>query len=141
MTLGVCHPRLRQIAQASEILVRLPLAGTPVEDLALANHILDCLEGFLERRLRVVAVAIPDVDVGQLEALKARVNAVHDVLARQPSIVRGLAHRPEGLRGDDKIGALLAREDVAEERLGLSVLVDVGGIDVVDPELEGPPDD
>jgi len=68
-----------------------PLGGTPVHGLALLRddvvHRAHCL---LERRVRVAAVQVQDVDVLELETVEARLSALDDVLAGAADVV-GLA--------------------------------------------------
>ena len=118
-----------------------PLADADVERLALAHDVGERLHRLLERRLGVVAVRLVEVDVVGLEPLQRAVDRLHDVLARQAGVVLAAgAGRPVDLREDLEALAPLALERLAEDRLGLGVGVDVGGVEGADAGFERGPD-
>src|SRR6478609_8164409 len=117
-----------------------PLADADVERLALADDVGKRLHRLLERGLGVVAVGLVEVDVVGLQALQRAVDRLHDVLAGQARVV--LAARtggPVDLGEDLQRLPPLALERVAEDRLGLGVGVDVGGVERGDAAVERGP--
>jgi hypothetical protein len=96
------------------------------------------LQGLLDRRLIVEAVDLVEVHIVGPQALQAGVDAGHDVLARQALVVGAGTHRAVDLGGDHHLFALgefLQRP--AGDLLGGPLRVDVGGVEEVDPVLDG----
>src|SRR5690606_909087 len=60
-----------------------PLAGSPVTDLALPDEVVDGLDGLLQRGLGIVAVAVEDVHVLELQTFEAILQAVYYVFPAQ----------------------------------------------------------
>ena len=106
-------------------------------DLALADEVVEGLQGLLERGLVVEPVGLEQVDVVGLQSLERCVQRLHDVLARQAAVVGVRAGRPVDL-GEDLDGvARHPLEGPAEHRLRLPQRVDVCGVERGDPHVEG----
>ena len=85
----------------------------------------------------VPAVDLVEIDVIGSEAAQRTVDRRHDVLARQPAVVRVVAHRVEQFRRDDDgvaVGEVADR--AAENLLGDAARIHVGGVEEVDAALE-----
>ena len=101
-------------------------------DLALADELVERLQGDLDRRVGVVVVGVHDVDVVRLQPLERLLGARTDVLRRQPAVAAQLG-------GDDELVAIAARgQPLPDDALGLAAVVPrhpagvaVGGIDEV----------
>ena len=65
-----------------------------MERLAGLDHVGQRLQRLLDRRRRVEAVDLVEVDIVHAEPAERIVDRVHDVLARQAALVGVLAHRP-----------------------------------------------
>ncbi len=115
-----------------------PLAGAPVEGLALVDDVVHGADGFLDGGVEVGAVAEDQVDVVELEALQRGVGALDDVFAGEAAVVRAFA-APVDLGGDDVVGAFPAGlgEDGAHDFLGDAVGVDLGVVEEVDAGVPG----
>ena len=93
----------------------------------------------LDRRERVEAVDLVEVDVIELQPLQARLRLVEDVVARCAALVRPVAHGAEDLGGHHD---LIARHADILQRLAGDLLRQAPGVDVrrvekVDARIEG----
>ena len=98
--------------------------------LALLDQPLHRADGVLDRRVRVDAVLVVEVDDVDAEALQARLAGLHHVL-RPPVhalLAVGLLHLAE-LGGDDRLAAPSVLERLAEQGLVMSPAVHVGGVE------------
>ena len=81
-----------------------------------------------------------------LEAGQGAVDLPHDVIARQTGVVGPVADAAGHLRGDHEVVAVppeYARQNLLRRAAGLVHVpkaVDVGAVDEVDPQLDGPLD-
>ena len=111
--------------------------GADVARFASLYDVVQRLERLLDRRARVPAVDLIEVDVVGAEPAEARVDLCHDRLARQPGAVRPRPHPSVHLGGEHN---LLARDEVperpADDLLARPARVDVRGIEEVDPGVE-----
>ena len=84
------------------------IGGNPhVKRLALPDGRRQRICGFFQRRFRVIAVRIEDIDVIEVEALQALVEAGEQRLARATTAtVRAGPHIPARLGGDDQLVAV-----------------------------------
>ena len=115
-----------------------PLRDAPVEDLSLADQVLVGADRLLDRRRRVGAMALVQVEVVGAEAAQRGLDALEEVLAREAAVVRMLRHRKEGLGRDHEVAARDRRAAPAPSDLfGLARGVDVGGVEEVDAEVVG----
>src|SRR5437868_2770840 len=87
---------------------RLIVAETEVADLARADDFADRRDGFLDRRLEIVGVEIPDIDVARVQALQARVDFTHQPAAAEAAVVGLTAHPVVNLGGEYPADALRA---------------------------------
>ena len=131
-----------QDAAALRVSLRLVLRDADIERLALADGRVERAHGLLERRARVGAVGVEDVDIVEPHALEALVEAGDQIFARAEIAVGPGPHVPAGLGRDDQlvaIGTEVAREDAAEILLGRAVgrPVIVGEIEMGDAAVEG----
>ena len=117
-----------------------------VQGLPLPHSRVERAHRLLERRLRVEAVRVEDVDVVEPDAPEALVEAREQVLPRPPLPVGAGPHVVAGLRRDHQL-VPVRREVLSEEPpevlLGRAVrrAVIVREVEVRDPEVERPPDD
>ena len=111
-----------------------------VADLAGAHQIVERAERFLDRRQRVEAVQLVEVDVVGAEAAQARLDRAGQVVARGADVVRS---RPaaEGALGRDEHLVAPALDRLAEDLLGQAVRVDVGRVEHRDAGLEADVDE
>jgi len=92
-------------------------------------------------------IHLVEVDPVGLEPLQAVLDLLHDPAPRVAAIVRvaGLTHRyvhrAVEFRCQDDVVTTTARQRFADDDLGLSLGVDVGGVDEVDAVVECPVDD
>jgi hypothetical protein len=94
-------------------------------------------KGFFNRRFGIPAVNLIEVDVVRAQTLQGRVNGAHQVLAREPAIVRVLAHRVKGLGGYDYgVTACEVAHRPAKDLLGHAAGVHVRRVEEVDAVLE-----
>ena len=112
-----------------------------VARLALADRGVERAHRLLERRLRVEAMRIEDVDVIEAHPLEALLEAREQVLARAPLAVGAGPLVIAGLGRDEEllaIGAQVLAVDAAEVRLGRAVgrPVVVGQVEVRDAKIE-----
>src|SRR5690625_191979 len=145
----VDEQRRTQVAQDRDRLARTfrrVRRDARVPRLAGAHCGVERTHRLLERRIRVEAVAVEDVDVIETHPAQRVVEARQQVLARAEEPVRTRPHVPAGLGGDDQLVTVrgkVLREDASEVRLRSSVrrAVVVGEIEVGDAEVERPPQD
>src|SRR5207302_8689478 len=98
-------------------------------------------------RLRYVVLGIPAMDLLEVlvigpKPLEALVDLAEDRLAREPGTIGSVMHFAMHLGGDDNLvplGEVL--QSASEELLTLAKGIDVGGIEEIDPQLEGFLDD
>ena len=101
---------------------------------ALPHELVERAHGLLDRRGRIEAVDLVEVDVVELQPLQAGLDPVHDVAARGAARVRARAGLVEDLGRDDHV---LARHLEILQRLAGDLLrhapgVHIGGVDEVD---------
>jgi len=112
-----------------------------VADLALAGEVVEGAQRLLDRRQRVGAVELVEVEPVGLEPPQAVLDRLHDVGARAALHAAGIVHVHAELRRQHDVLAALA-EDFAEETLRAAALaVDVGGVEERDAEIERLVDD
>ena len=88
--------------------------------------------------VRIGAVALVQVDVVGAEPAQRGLDALEEVLAREPAVVRVLRHREEGLGRDHQVAARDRRAAPAPSASSAcAVRVDVGGVEEVDAEVVG----
>ena len=141
------HRRRAQPAEDRGGLRRLGRAvrrDADIERLSLAHGRIKGRHGLFERRLRVEAVRIEDVDVVQPHALQALVKAGMQIFAAPPFAIGPGPHAVAGLRRDHELVAMVAEiggEDLAEGALGRARrrAIIVGKVEMDDAEVEGPP--
>ncbi len=114
------------------------IAQADVANLAGAHAVIESVEGFFERRERVAAVNLVQVDVILLQPFQAGIHAFHDVRAREADLVVARTHAEQHL-GGEHIGVAWQCEHaqcIAGDDLGASVGVEVRGVDEVDAAVE-----
>ena len=100
------------------------IGDADVERLAAAHDLIQRAHRLLDRRFRIRTVMIEDVDVVEVHALQALVEAGDQVLAAAVVAVRALPHVVAGLGGNDQlvaVGLPVAQEMHAEAALGFAV--------------------
>ena len=100
------RPELAQDRGRLARLLRRVRRDAGVERLALPHRGVERAHRLLERRVRVEAVRVEDVDVVEPHALEALVEAREQVLARAPVAVRAGPHVVAGLGRDDELVAV-----------------------------------
>ena len=133
---------LRRHLQFDE-LPRVHRRRPQVQRLAGLHHVVQGLHRLLDRRLHLtgnpVRMAVDDqlVHVVEAETPQAAVDPFHDVLARQPALVRRSAHRHGDLGRED---VLVAWQQLPQQRpdhpLAGADAVDVGAVEVEQPALD-----
>ena len=111
-----------------------PFGKADVSRLAGAHRARERLEGLLERRVVVIAMALIQIDIGHFEARQGGIELLLDLRARESPI--RVAHREEQLGGQYHALARDARERLAEDALRLPEAVDVRGVEQRDAEIE-----
>jgi hypothetical protein len=96
------------------------------------------VDRLLERRRRIDAVDLVQVDVIEAEPPEALIDRVEDVAARQPGVVDALADPAAHLGRDHQVAAPHAEpaQRLADQPLALALVVDVGGVEEVDAGVE-----
>jgi hypothetical protein len=112
-----------------------------VADLALVDKVAERAEGFLEVGAGVVAVDLVQVDPVGVQPPQRVLDLADDPAPRVALLVGVLAHGAMDLGGEDDVVAPAAGQRLADDLLGLALGVDVGGVDEVDPGVQGPVDD
>ena len=88
-----------------------------IQGLAGGYDIAQCIQGLLQRGIRVRTVVVEDVHVIQAHALQRSVQGAHQVLAGAAETVGRIIHYPAGLGGDDHFiaeGTKITGEDASE---------------------------
>ncbi len=113
---------------------RAEIAGLPG-----LHHVVQRLQGLLQRRPVVVPVDHVDVDVVGAQPPQAGVDLGHDRLAGQAAAVGAAgAHGVADLGGDDDVVAVrVVLQGAAEDLLAGAVGVHVRGVEEVDARFEG----
>ncbi len=106
-----------------------------VADLAVAQERVERLQRLVERRLAVPLVHLVEVDVVGPEPPQARLARGDQVVAREPRVVRPVAHRHTRL-GRDQRAIAPPLQGLADDLLGQPARVHVGGVDEVDTAVE-----
>ncbi|MCY1233054.1 hypothetical protein D9M72_455720 [compost metagenome] len=143
--------RLVDEARGSEILqdgcrlagaLRIVGGDADIERPARTHDMVERAAGFFERRVRIEAMRIEDVDIVEAHALQALVAGSDHVLAAAPFAVRTGPHVIAGLGRDDQLVAQMGEiraHDFAEGGLGRARrrAVIVGEVEMGDAEVEG----
>src|SRR5436190_3466429 len=123
-------------------LPRVHAARADVARLPGLHDVVQRLHRLLDRRKRIPAVDLVEVDGVHLQPPERRVDRVEDVLAGEAASVRAGRHREVDLRGDD---GLFARKQLPQQPAGHdlagAVRVHVGRVEEREPALDGAPDD
>ena len=122
----------RAESQALRDLPRGEVAGRGVQDLALVHEVVERAQRLLERRVVIEAVQVEHVDAIGRKTTKTGLDGANQVQARRTACVRVLARREVRLAGDHHLVPLIG-DEAAEDLLGAAPVVDVGGIEDVDP--------
>ena len=117
-----------------------------IERSSAAYGIVERTHGFFERRFRVRAMVIENIDIVRPQSLETLVEAGDQVLARTPVAVRPRPHRVPSLRRDDEFIAKRCEIGTQQGPKGFfgrsrrrSVIV--GEVEMRDPVVEGRADD
>jgi len=110
-------------------------------DLALVDQVRQRPQGVVDVAGGVGAVDLVQVDPVGAQAPKARLHLPHDPPPGVPRHVGVGAHGAVDLGGEDDVVAPPAGQRLGHDLLGLPARVDVGGVDEVDPGVEGGVDD
>ena len=145
VVLRLLHHRPVQVVLVGNVpgganVVGRPLAGAPIERLALGNHVAHRTHGLLNGRVGVGAVAVDEVDEVEPHARERAVDRVHQVLAVQRvdavRAARLVAARqaPEELGRDDVVQPrpLQRLERFAHHHLALAARIGLGVVEEVD---------
>ena len=111
-----------------------------VADLAGVDEVVERAERVLDVRRRIGPVHLVEVDPVGAEATQRVLDLAHDPAPAVARHVRALPHRPVELRRQHDVVATPGQR-LADDRLGLAARVHVGGVDEVDPGVEGGVDD
>ena len=135
------RPEVAQDGRRLARLLRRVGGDAGVERLPLAHGRVERAHRLLERRLRVEAMGVEDVDVVEPHSPQALVEAREQVLARAPFAVGAGPHVVAGLGRDDQlvaVGPEVLRQEPAEVLLGGAVgrAVVVGQVEMRDAEVE-----
>src|SRR3954451_478831 len=112
----------------------------PIADLAGMHQVAERSEGLLDVGVDLGPVHLVEVDPVGLEPAQAVLDLTDDPAPGVAETVHVVAHPAVELGGEDDVVAT-ALERLADDRLGLAVGVDVGGVDEVDAGVEGAADD
>ncbi len=121
-------------------LPRRPFARAPVQRLAARHDVAHRPHGFLDRRLRVGAVAVHDVDEVEPETLQRTVDRLQQVLAVEGvRHVDGVVDAPEQLRRHEVRPPWPAEpaQRLAHDRLATAAGVRLGVVEEVAPSVVG----
>ena len=104
-----------------------------VAGLAGAHDVIERLHRLFDRRLRIPAMDLIQIDVVDAQAAQRRVDAIEDVLARQAALVRAAAHCAVDLGRDHDLVARGERtQRPARDLLAHADRIDIGGVEEVD---------
>ena len=137
----------RQAMLLSNIQRLLKLPGehggcTDVVGLAGLDHVMQRFHRLLDGGFVVPTMDLVEVHVINLKPFQTVVDLAQDRLARQPGAIRPFAHFAMYLgRNDDLIPLREVLQSTAEVLLTRPNGVDIGGIEEIDPQLEGFLDD
>jgi len=111
--------------------------GPEIADLAGLDDVVQRLHRLLDRRVRIEAVDLVEIDVVGTEPGQRCVDLLHHGSPGEPSTAGSVAHRLEELRREhDVITTGVRLEGAAHDLLGAAVPVDVGGVPEGDAELD-----
>ncbi len=117
-------------------------ARADVARLAHADHVVEGLHRLLDRRSRIPAMDLVEVDVVHVEPRQGRVDGRQDVLAGESSTVLARSHRHEDL---GRHHHLVASEELGQQAAGRHLArplrVGVGRVEEGDATLDGGADD
>src|SRR5208283_811093 len=117
-------------------LPRGEVTASDIAHLAGADEIVQRLERFLLRRLRVRRVNLIQIDIVSAQPFKARLGRRDDVAARRAAQVRTVAHRHAKFGRDDDLATAIS-ERLAEQLFGAApIAVYVGGVEQRDAVVE-----
>ena len=119
-------------------LPRVHRGGADVARLARLDDVVQRLHRLLDRRVRVEAVDLVQVDVVRAEPRQRRVDLFEDRLARQALSAGAVVHLPPHLRREhDVLTAGVAGDRAADDLFGRAELIDVRGVPERHAELDG----
>ncbi|MNM55053.1 hypothetical protein D3C81_661850 [compost metagenome] len=103
----------------------------------MADQVIDGAQRFVKRCLRVVAVAVKDIDIVMAQPLQARVYLLHDMLSRQAAVVGTFSHWPERFRRQHVGFPWISFQRFAHQFLCCSFFIYIGRIEEVNPQIVG----
>src|SRR5262249_56225858 len=103
-----------------------------ITDLTAARQRVQRIESLLDRRKRVEAMHVIDVDVVDAETPQARVTGPEQVMTRRADVIRTFAES-KGRFGRNQEFVALALYGLAQNFLGKPIRIDVRRIDTIDP--------
>ena len=112
-----------------------------VADLPLVDQIGERAERLVDVGVRVGAVDLVEVDPIRVQAPQGVLDAPDDAAPGSASPAEVIAHREADLGRQHDVLALAAGQGLADDLLGLTGGVDVGGVDEVDAGVERSVDD
>jgi hypothetical protein len=101
----------------------------------LANQVCNRAHALFERRIRDGAVKVQDVEVVGAKTLQARLDGLHNPLARLALLVRALRGRIAEFCGDHPTVASI-RNRAADDFLRASCVINVSCVDEIDALVE-----
>ncbi|MDT4849327.1 hypothetical protein FQZ97_834450 [compost metagenome] len=102
-----------------------------ITQLARAHEVVERGQRFFDRRARIEAVQLEQVDVVGAQPLQRRIDRLHEVMARRAHVVRPLAAAEGGLGRDQQPVTRPALDRLAQHRFGGAARVDVGAVEHV----------
>ena len=111
------------------------VGAADIANFAGPYEIVERPQGFLERRERIEAVGLVEVDVIRAETAQAGLAGFDEVAARESGFVSAGFETDESLGREDNVLSAVAQR-LAEDFLGLAERINVGGVEEIHARLD-----
>ena len=117
-----------------------PVGHADIAHMTLADKIVERPHRLFDRRHRIHAVDLVEVDIVGTQPAQAGLDRIHDMPARGAAVIGPVAHLPQNLGRQHHVGARPAgiAHGGAGDLFRKSARIDIGGVDEIDAPIQRP---
>ena len=108
-----------------------------VSHLSGTDHVRECVDQFVQIRLRVPDVGLVEIDIVRFQALQRGIDPIEDVLAGKPASVRVVRHGVANLGGhDDFVPGGVFEKRAPQDGFALADGIEIAGVEKIDAAVQ-----